>query len=111
MGLGDLMDDLDDEGGAGGAGGDAPKERAPKENVATLAATHGVAAETIDHWATIFRSIDADGGGSLDKSELQRAFAALGRNMTIEEAAEMINAGDLDGTGEMDFDEVSGSRG
>lgn len=52
-----------------------------------------------------FKSIDIDGGGSIDADELLRLTESLGSKITIEEAQELIDENDEDGSGTIDFEE------
>lgn len=48
---------------------------------------------------------DQDGSGNISKEELGNVMKALGQNMSLEELTEMINEADLDGDGEVSFEE------
>jgi ubiquitin-protein ligase len=50
-----------------------------------------------------FSLLDLDGNGFIDMAELQRLFAALGSNLTGDEAQTLIAQYDIDGGGSIDF--------
>lgn len=52
-----------------------------------------------------FKSIDIDGGGSIDAEELLKLTESLGSKITLEEAQELIDENDEDGSGAIDFEE------
>ena len=51
--------------------------------------------------------IDMDGSGTIDEGEFFRGLAALGVLCNREEAAELWQTFDLDGSGEIDFRELN----
>ena len=53
----------------------------------------------------LFTSIDADGGGEIDASELKSLLESLGRPISSAEAKKLIDQVDSDGTGTVDFEE------
>lgn len=53
----------------------------------------------------IFRTFDLDGDGKITAEELKDALAELGEDVTVEDAAERINAGDTDHDGTISLDE------
>ena len=52
-----------------------------------------------------FKSIDVDGGGSIDAEELLKLTESLGSKITLDEAQELIDENDEDGSGTIDFEE------
>ena len=46
-----------------------------------------------------FRHVDKDGSGSLERSELERAFKRLGSHMTAEQMDDAMASMDADGSG------------
>jgi len=52
-----------------------------------------------------FDSVDTDGSGRIDSSELQEAMKKAGRSMSIEECKRMIKKVDQDNDGELSFEE------
>ena len=52
-----------------------------------------------------FKSIDIDGGGSIDAEELLKLTESLGSKITLDEAQELIDENDEDGSGTIDFEE------
>lgn len=53
----------------------------------------------------LFQSLDEDGSGTVDALELMHALEMLGMDVTWGEMEEAIAAVDVDGSGELDFDE------
>ena len=53
----------------------------------------------------VFDSIDLDGSGRLDRSELSKASLQLGRRLTDIDVAVAMEEMDADGGGDIDFDE------
>ena len=56
----------------------------------------------------VFSLFDKDGDGTVSTKELGVVMWALGQNPTDAEIAEMIKEVDVDGNGEVDFDEFCG---
>mgnify|MGYP006120994935 CR=1 FL=1 len=54
--------------------------------------------------AAFFR-IDDDGSGIISPDELKDALKKLGEDLTDEEIEELVEAADLDGDGQIQFDE------
>lgn len=48
---------------------------------------------------------DKDGSGKIDATELRNIMLSLGENLSDEEVNQMIKEADLNGDGEIDFDE------
>lgn len=48
---------------------------------------------------------DKDGSGKIDATELRNIMMSLGENLSDEEVNQMIKEADLNGDGEIDFDE------
>ena len=57
----------------------------------------------LEEFREAFNMFDKDGGGSIDASELKELLASVGQMPTDAELAEMIQAVDADGTGDIDF--------
>lgn len=57
------------------------------------------------HWREVFAMFDSDSNGKISAEELQRVMTNFGQKMTLEEAKSMIRDLDVDGDGEIDFDE------
>ena len=71
--------------------------RAPKSAVWQLTETQ------LDEFREAFNSFDADGGGSIDSSELASVLKSLGQEASPEELAALIKIADTDGSGDIDF--------
>lgn len=52
-----------------------------------------------------FRVFDKDGNGSISREELRQVMTSLGMKLTAEEEDEMICEADMNGDGEIDYDE------
>lgn len=52
-----------------------------------------------------FKVFDKDGSGKIDATELRNIMLSLGENLSDEEVNQMIKEADLNGDGEIDFDE------
>ena len=66
-------------------------------------AVMSLTAHQIDEFREAFNSFDADGGGSIDTSELKDVLTALGQSATEEELEKLIKIADTDGSGDIDF--------
>ena len=62
-------------------------------------------ASEIEEFREIFDIFDADDGGTLQKPELRRVLSTLGKNPCDSELDRLITEIDVDGSGEIDFDE------
>lgn len=62
------------------------------------------AARTLTH-VLGFRVFDEDGSGSISASEFRQVMSNLGEKLTDTEVDEMIRQADVDGDGEIDYDE------
>ncbi|CEP11988.1 hypothetical protein [Parasitella parasitica] len=58
-----------------------------------------------------FRVFDADGNGMIDRSELQKVMLSLNENLSEEEIDAMINEADVNGDGQISFDEFKEMMG
>lgn len=65
----------------------------------------GLSAEEIAELREIFNLVDKDGGGTISKGELAELMATLGVRASSEELDVMIREVDIDGNGEIDFNE------
>ncbi|XP_030854434.1 calmodulin-alpha [Strongylocentrotus purpuratus] len=52
-----------------------------------------------------FRVFDKDGNGYISAAELRHVMTNIGENLTIEEVDEMIREADVDGDGQVDYEE------
>ena len=52
-----------------------------------------------------FKIFDEDGSGSISKDELRVIMENLGANLSEDEITQMIEEADLDGDGEIDYNE------
>mmetsp|Transcript_20601 Transcript_20601/g.83626 ORF Transcript_20601/g.83626 Transcript_20601/m.83626 type:complete len:154 (-) Transcript_20601:1806-2267(-) len=52
-----------------------------------------------------FKVFDKDGSGKISAEELRNVLLKLGENLTSEEATDLIKAADLNGDGEIDYEE------
>jgi len=58
-----------------------------------------------DELIEAFKVFDKDGNGFITSRELKHVMTNLGEKLTIEEAEEMINEADLDGDGQINYEE------
>ncbi len=58
-----------------------------------------------EEFKEVFSLFDKDGDGTISTSELGTVMRTLGQNPTEEEIDQMIKEVDMDGNGEIDFDE------
>jgi len=86
------------------AGEFKPLNRSP-EIRAKLGAVSDLTEEQKDEMWAIFLLFDKDKSGSVDESELADVFAACGLDITTQEISEMMRMADLDGCGNLDFEE------
>ena len=77
-----------------------PAPEPPKK----LPSIPGLTKKQIEKLKVTFDKIDADGSGELDAEELKQAMSESGREVTIEEATEMIAQTDLTGSGTIHFE-------
>ena len=56
----------------------------------------------LENFREAFDSFDADGGGSIDSSELRNLLQSLGQNPTDAELAHLIKMADTDGSGDIE---------
>ena len=61
--------------------------------------------EEINEFREIFNLVDKDGGGSISKEELSELMDTLGIEATSEEIDHMVGEIDVDGDGDIDFEE------
>ena len=61
--------------------------------------------ETLATLRQIFAKFDKDGDGKISKEELKQGFAESGESISEEEIAAMLNEGDVDGDGQINFEE------
>eukprot|EP01084_Bolivina_argentea_P158307 275778_1 len=61
--------------------------------------------EDIQDYREAFNNFDKDGSGMISKMELATVMMSLGYSPTENQLTEMMNKVDLDGNGEIDFDE------
>ena len=69
----------------------------PKSAVMMLTETQ------LEEFREAFNSFDADGGGSIDASELEEVLKSLGQESTKEELDKLVAVADTDGSGDIDF--------
>ena len=58
-----------------------------------------------DYLDYIFKYFDKDGNGYITALELSSVMNSLGEKLTEEEVEEMIREADIDGDGQIDYDE------
>lgn len=54
-----------------------------------------------------FELLDKDQSGSVDAGELKQLLTCVGHSLTQQEAMQMIDEADRDGSGEVEFDEFA----
>lgn len=59
----------------------------------------------VDSLRTVFGKYDDDDSGEIDASELVEILSSLGQEVSAEEASAMVDQIDLDGSGQINFDE------
>eukprot|EP00960_Hanusia_phi_P056538 763307-Hanusia_phi.AAC.1 len=64
-----------------------------------------VSEEKIKAIRDAFDMFDADGGGSIDEFEMRIAMRALGISRSRKEVKSLFEAADIDGSGQLEFDE------
>ena len=62
--------------------------------------------EKISDVAGLFRAIDADGGGTIERGEFGAALARLGLGLSTAQLSELWSGLDADGNGVIDYDEL-----
>lgn len=61
----------------------------------------------LDNCRKLFQKYDADGSGSIDKSELALVLESMGYALTPEQVQELLSQVDVDGGGSLDIDEFT----
>ena len=61
--------------------------------------------DQIDEYREIYNIFDADQSGSIQHDEIAQVMRTLGQNPTDDEVEQMVSAIDVDGNGEVEFDE------
>lgn len=61
--------------------------------------------EEIEEYRQAFKIFDRDGSGAITAKELAVAMRSLGQNPTDDELERMVREVDIDGNGELDFEE------
>lgn len=61
--------------------------------------------EQVEHMRQLFGYCDKDGSGSIDKEELGSVMHELGKDLSEEELSALMEQLDVDGNGDIDFDE------
>ena len=56
-------------------------------------------------WPADFRVFDKDGNGYISSAELRHVMTNLGEKLTDEEVDEMIREADIDGDGQVNYEE------
>lgn len=89
----------------GGIGGAKMNSQRSDELVVKPGEVAPSTAEQLEKMRETFDAIDADGSGTLDRDEVNRAAMQLGRFFIGSELDDAMNAMDLDGNGEVEFEE------
>merc|ERR1712183_284629 len=63
--------------------------------------------DTGDEMVEAFRTFDKDGNDFVSASELQNVLTMLGKRFTNEQADEMIRSSDVDGDGQINYEEFN----
>merc|ERR1712228_625358 len=61
--------------------------------------------EAEEDMKSVFTEFDTDGGGSICNVELQNALKSMGQELTMDEVDKLIEEIDVNGDGEVDFEE------
>ena len=61
--------------------------------------------QQLEEFREVFNLFDKDGGGTISASELGTVMRSLGQNPSETEVENMIREVDMDGNGEIDFEE------
>ncbi|KAJ2773363.1 hypothetical protein IWQ56_001023 [Coemansia nantahalensis] len=73
-----------------------------------MSAGQGDADEKWQNYREAFSLFDKDGSGTITSDELRELLKSLGHRPSDQELSDMINEVDMDGNGEIDFDEFVG---
>ncbi|GFR44851.1 hypothetical protein Agub_g6194, partial [Astrephomene gubernaculifera] len=95
----------DEVGGGAGAGAATAGAAAGNSGGGGNGGSSELDGVTEEDMLALFRSIDVDGSGAIDVSELQTAFELLGISKSTEEVTELLDGVDEDGSGELEFPE------
>ena len=87
-----------------GEEGAAPRRRKRAANTVAEKWKH-VPADELKAYVELFREIDADGSGGIDRGELRKAMRVKMGNLSEARIDEVFDAVDEDGNGELDVDE------
>lgn len=84
------------------------RQRQLDEHLAELQAkVSEIPPEKMKKMANAFEAFDADGSGKIDKEEIMGAMAKIGKEVTLEEAEDMIASVDYDKDGEINLEEFA----
>eukprot|EP01048_Picozoa_sp_COSAG05_P007981 COSAG05_NODE_586_length_8516_cov_12.928122_1_plen_584_part_00 len=81
---------------------------APVATEPVAKAVYELSPDDIEMYRFAFTKFDADGSGSIDKSELSSLLATMGLVQTQDELTKMMSEADGDGSGEIDAEEFIG---